>query len=71
MSSSVNDIAPITDAWTIGKRVTRPNGSDSGTIVECGIKIKVKWDGGRTSYFERGKVPYALLDECASPGIGK
>lgn len=57
-------LPPVTNAWTVGRRVQRPNGGDSGTIIEtAGTRVKVKWDSGRTSYFERGRVPYALLND--------
>lgn len=54
-------IPPITSEWTTGRRVVRPNGRDSGTIVESGNRIKVKWDSGRTSYYEFGKPAFILL----------
>lgn len=51
-----------TPDWTVGRRVTRPDGKDRGRIVEAGDRIKVKWDSGRTSYFQRGKQSNVLLD---------
>jgi hypothetical protein len=51
-----------TPAWTIGRRVLRPDGTDAGAIVEAGDQIKVKWDSGRTSYFQRGKESNVLLE---------
>jgi hypothetical protein len=47
--------------WGVGKRVTRPDGNDSGTIVEETGQIKVKWDSGRTSYFKPGRAGNVLL----------
>jgi hypothetical protein len=43
--------------WRTGVRVTRDGGKESGTIVEADGEIKVKWDGGRTSYYRRQKAP--------------
>ena len=37
--------------WRVGQRVTRKNGDEPGTVVSVADKIKVKWDGGATSYF--------------------
>jgi hypothetical protein len=37
--------------WAIGLRVTRPDDDRSGTIVGIDRQIKVKWDNGRTSYY--------------------
>ncbi len=60
------DRAPMlpsrTPSWTVGRRVSRPDGEDTGTIVEVGDQIKVKWDSGRTSYFQRGKESNVLLN---------
>jgi hypothetical protein len=56
----------LTPDWTIGRRVSRPDGRDAGTIVEAGSEIKVKWDSGRTSYFERGKVANVRLEDVES-----
>jgi hypothetical protein len=47
--------------WRVGKRVTRPDGNDSGTIVEDTDQIKVKRDSGRTSYFTPGMASNVLL----------
>ena len=41
--------------WRTGQRVCRITTEERGTIVEADGKIKVQWDGGRTSYFRRGK----------------
>jgi hypothetical protein len=51
-----------TTDWTVGRRASRPDGKDAGTIVEAGDEIKVKWDSGRTSYFQRGKASNVLLE---------
>jgi hypothetical protein len=40
-------------AWRVGKRVSRKDAEEFGTVVEANDEIKVKWDGGRTSYFRR------------------
>jgi hypothetical protein len=39
--------------WQEGRRVSRKDTGELGTIVETNGNIKVKWDGGRTSYFRR------------------
>ncbi len=54
-----------TPAWTVGRRVSRPDGKDSGMIVEAGDQIKVAWNSGRTSYFRRGKQSNVLLEPLA------
>lgn len=40
--------------WLVGQRVARKNADERGTVIEVNGKIKVKWDGGRTSYFVNG-----------------
>ena len=35
--------------------MVRKDTEELGTIVEADDEIKVKWDGGRTSYFHRDK----------------
>jgi hypothetical protein len=37
--------------WRSGQRVARKGTGELGTIVAANGKIKVKWDGGRTSYY--------------------
>ena len=37
--------------WQAGQRVIRKDSEEEGTVLEAGTAIKVKWDGGRTSYF--------------------
>lgn len=38
-----------------GERVTRTHGEECGTVVEVtDHDVKVKWDGGATSYFRHG-----------------
>ena len=49
-----NSLMPGT--WRQGKRVSRDVGHENrefGTVVEADGKIKVKWDSGRTSYYQR------------------
>jgi hypothetical protein len=41
--------------WRVGARVRRVDRDETGTIVEVDGKIKVKWDSGRTSYYQPGK----------------
>lgn len=57
----------LTPDWTTGRRVSRPDGKDTGTIVEAGSEIKVKWDSGRTSYFGRGKAANVRLEDVENP----
>jgi hypothetical protein len=40
--------------WLVGQRVARKDTDEQGTIVHADGEIKVKWDGGRTSYYRRG-----------------
>ena len=40
----------------IGQRVCRMTTDEQGTVTEADGEIKVKWDGGRTSYFRRGQM---------------
>jgi hypothetical protein len=35
----------------IGQRVSRKDSAELGTVLQANSPIKVKWDGGRTSYF--------------------
>jgi hypothetical protein len=37
--------------WRVGQRVARKDSEERGTVTEQDGSIKVKWDGGRTSYF--------------------
>lgn len=41
--------------WRVGLRVSRRDSDELGTVVEADGKIKVKWDGGSTSYFLHGE----------------
>ena len=43
------------DTWRVGQRVRRKDSEEHGTVVVIDKQIKVKWDGGGTSYFERDK----------------
>jgi hypothetical protein len=49
----VTIIVPLN--WKIGQRVSRKDTGEEGTIIEIKDNYKVKWDGDRTSYYERGK----------------
>ena len=45
------------EGWRVGQRVCREDSEEAGTIVQAEKHtIKVKWDGGRTSYYDR-KLP--------------
>jgi hypothetical protein len=51
-------------AWRVGQRVARKNSDELGTIVEADAqKVKVKWDGGKTSYFRIDKLGNVKLAE--------
>jgi hypothetical protein len=52
--------------WRAGQRVSRKDTEELGTIVEANGKIKVKWDGGRTSYFRRNMPANVRLKEPAA-----
>ena len=43
------------EGWRMGQRVCREDSQDLGTIVEANSHIKVKWDNGQTSYFDRNE----------------
>jgi hypothetical protein len=49
--------------WRIGNRVSRQDTDELGTVVAANGNIKVKWDGGRTSYFRRGEQANVRLME--------
>lgn len=40
--------------WQVGQRVVRKDTEELGVVTEVDGTIKVKWDGGRTSYFRHG-----------------
>ena len=35
------------------QRVARKDNTEFGTVTEANGRVKVKWDGGQTSYFRR------------------
>ena len=37
--------------WKVGQRVARANGDELGLVVDVSATVKVKWDGGGTSYY--------------------
>ncbi len=41
--------------WYVGQRVAREGSDEQGTVIETMPRLKVKWDGGSTSYFNRDK----------------
>jgi hypothetical protein len=42
--------------WRVDQRVAREDSDELGTVVEAPDgALKVRWDGGRTSYFKRYK----------------
>ena len=63
----MDDIGHKPAYWRKGQRVCR-NGTDIlGTIVAANGQIKVKWDGGRTSYFHRDR--FAKLHSADNQGL--
>jgi hypothetical protein len=40
--------------WHAGQRVIRMDSSEQGTVTEADGHVKVLWDRGRTSYYDRG-----------------
>jgi hypothetical protein len=44
-----------------GQRVGRQGSDEQGTVVEADGSVKVKWDGGRTSYFRRDRAANVKL----------
>ena len=41
--------------WRNGQRVERVDSNEQGTVMQEGANVKVRWDGGATSYFKSGK----------------
>ena len=39
----------------VGQRVCRITTDERGTVTEANGKVKVRWDGGATSYFRRDR----------------
>jgi len=50
--------------WHVGQRVARKNTQELGTVVEHNGSIKVRWDGGRTSYFRHSETANVKLKEA-------
>ena len=40
--------------WQVGQTVSSNSSDELGTVVKINGSIKVKWDGGSTSYFRHG-----------------
>jgi hypothetical protein len=53
-------------SWRVGQRVSRKNTEEVGTVVENDGQIKVRWDGGRTSYFRHGETANVKLKVVSS-----
>jgi hypothetical protein len=51
--------------WRVGQRVSRKTTGELGTVIETDGAIKVKWDGGRTSYFRHSESANVQLDPVA------
>jgi hypothetical protein len=54
--TTLRELSPTEDSttWQVGQRVSRKKSDELGTVVEADGEVKIKWDGGRTSYFRRG-----------------
>jgi hypothetical protein len=51
-------------AWTVGQRVTRKDSDELGAVVEVYLGVvKVRWDGGSTSYYRPGEPGNVKLAE--------
>ena len=51
------------DGWRVGQRVARKDTRECGTVTETDGNVKVKWDGGRTSYFRHGDTANVQLEK--------
>ena len=51
VAQNKRSIEAIARQWQLGRRLSRDDTNEQGTVVETGRSIKVKWDGGGTSYF--------------------
>ena len=51
------------EGWRVGQRVCREDSQELGTIIEADHQIKVRWDNGQTSYFERDQTSNVKLKE--------
>jgi hypothetical protein len=60
----MSDIHPTANrnTWLIGQRVVRKDSTELGTVTERNGKIKVTWDGGRTSYFRHNQAANVQLE---------
>jgi hypothetical protein len=54
---------PRAEGWRVGQRVRREDSQELGTIVEANEQIKVKWDNGQTSYFDRSSPSNVKLQD--------
>jgi len=46
-----------------GQRVSHKSTNELGVVIEADGEVKVKWEGGRTSYFRRNKPANVRLVE--------
>jgi hypothetical protein len=53
--------------WRVGRRVCRMDTNEQGTIAEADGRIKVQWDQGGTSYYDR-RVPSNVQLLIDKPG---
>ena len=51
MPESTSAVTANRATWPVGQRVSRKDSEELGTVIKINGSIKVKWDGGRTSYF--------------------
>lgn len=51
VDAALRDTPGDRSVWLVGQRVSRKTKDELGTVVEINGQVKVKWDGGQTSYF--------------------
>ena len=56
MTEAIPTVTANRTTWRIGQRVSRKDTEELGTVTKINGSIKVKWDGGRTSYFRHGEL---------------
>ena len=56
-----NPVTADRATWPIGQRVSRKDTKELGTVVQTDGSIRVRWDGGRTSYFRHGRAANVKL----------
>ncbi|VIO71468.1 hypothetical protein CI1B_36520 [Bradyrhizobium ivorense] len=70
IDAAIKDTPADRSAWHIGQRVSCKNHDELGIVVEVNGQVKVRWDGGRTSYFshdDKANVEIAPAQPGAAP----